>query len=76
MFSFERPSYLSIYLSIYLSKDILRGVIIVSMFELHSRYNVPFRKNNHWIGMNSFTSLIMGKVLLQLFISNDGFDMK
>ena len=75
---------LFIYLSIYLSIRSLSGVmanvldcdILVSEFELQSRYYVYFRINTLGKGMSPLIFPAMGKIVSLLFIYKDSFGIK
>ena len=50
--------------------------IIVSEFELQTRYSVHFRANFHGKGMNPLILPAMGKIEPLLFFSENGFGIK
>ena len=50
--------------------------IVVSEFELQSRYYIHFRLYTLGKGMNSFILLAMGSIVTLPFFSKDGFGIK
>ena len=50
--------------------------IVISEFELYSRYYVHFRTNTLEKGMNALILPAMGQIVPQLFFSKDGFGIK
>ena len=50
--------------------------IVISEFELKSRYYVHFRTNTLGKGMNPLILPVMGEILTLLFFSKDSFGIK
>ena len=50
--------------------------IVVSRFELLSRYNVHIQTNTIAIGMNPLTPPAKDLIIASLFFYKDGFDIK
>ena len=58
------------------ANKVLNGNIVVSEFELKSRYYVHFRTNTLGKGMNTLILQTMGLIVLPLFFFKDGFGFK
>ena len=50
--------------------------IVISEFELQSRYNINFRTNTHGKGMKPLNLPAIGQIVVLVFFSKDGFGIK